>query len=166
MSTQNTKVVLSTKHVIDALDQVNVSSFLDSWGPEEVIQVYDPNTGMQGFLVIDNTALGPGKGGIRIGANVTPAEVFGLARAMTWKSLWVNDTREAPDGKLAALAKVFASDAAMKITTDAVQVYGGAGYMKENPVEKYMRDAKVMQIYEGTNQVLRILASVLECFGM
>jgi len=88
------------------------------------------------------------------------------ARTMTWKSLWINDTREVPDGKLSALAKVFASDAAMKITTDAVQVYGGAGYMKENPVEKYMRDAKVMQIYEGTNQVLRILASVLECFGM
>ena len=85
MATSKTKVVLSTKHVIEALDQVNVSSFLDSWGPEEVIQVYDPNTGMQGFLVIDNTALGPGKGGIRIGANVTPLEVFGLARAMTWK---------------------------------------------------------------------------------
>jgi len=79
------KVVLSTKHVIEALDQVNVSSFLDSWGPEEVIQVYDPNTGMQGFLVIDNTALGPGKGGIRISSTVTPLEVFGLARAMTWK---------------------------------------------------------------------------------
>jgi alkylation response protein AidB-like acyl-CoA dehydrogenase len=88
------------------------------------------------------------------------------ARAMTWKSLWINDTRETPDAKSSALAKVFASDAAMKITTDAVQVFGGAGYMKENPVEKYMRDAKVTQIYEGTNQVLRILASVLECFGM
>ena len=85
MVTSKAKVVLTTKHVIEALDQVNVSSFLDSWGPEEVIQVYDPNTGMQGFLVIDNTALGPGKGGIRIGANVTPLEVFGLARAMTWK---------------------------------------------------------------------------------
>lgn len=94
------------------------------------------------------------------------AMLIEAARAMTWKSLWMNDTREMPDGKLSALAKVFASDAAMKITTDAVQVYGGAGYMKENPVEKYMRDAKVMQIYEGTNQVLRILASVLECFGM
>jgi len=94
------------------------------------------------------------------------AMLIEAARAMTWKALWINDTREAPDGKLSALAKVFASDAAMKITTDAVQVYGGAGYMKENPVEKYMRDAKVMQIYEGTNQVLRILANVLECFGM
>jgi len=85
MTAIETKVVLSTKHVIEALDQVNVSSFLDSWGPEEVIQVYDPNTGMQGFLVIDNTALGPGKGGIRISSTVTPLEVFGLARAMTWK---------------------------------------------------------------------------------
>jgi len=85
MTAMNGKVVLSTKHVIEALDQVNTSAFLDSWGPEEVTQVYDPNTGMQGFLVIDNTALGPGKGGIRIGANVTPLEVFRLARAMTWK---------------------------------------------------------------------------------
>ena len=85
MTAIESKVVLSTKHVIEALDQVNVSSFLDSWGPEEVIQVYDPNTGMQGFLVIDNTALGPGKGGIRISSTVTPLEVFGLARAMTWK---------------------------------------------------------------------------------
>jgi len=85
MTAMECKVVLSTKHVIEALDQVNVSSFLDSWGPEEVIQVYDPNTGMQGFLVIDNTALGPGKGGIRISSTVTPLEVFGLARAMTWK---------------------------------------------------------------------------------
>ena len=85
MTAVKSKVVLSTKHVIEALDQVNVSSFLDSWGPEEVIQVYDPNTGMQGFLVIDNTALGPGKGGIRISSTVTPLEVFRLARAMTWK---------------------------------------------------------------------------------
>jgi alkylation response protein AidB-like acyl-CoA dehydrogenase len=88
------------------------------------------------------------------------------ARAMVWKSLWYNDTQPAPDPKLSALAKVFASDAAMKITTDAVQVYGGAGYMKENPVEKYMRDAKVSQIYEGTNQILRILASAMICLGM
>ncbi|GAH14283.1 unnamed protein product, partial [marine sediment metagenome] len=63
----------------------DLNNLLDSWGPEEVIQVYDPNTGMQGFLVIDNTALGPGKGGIRISSTVTPLEVFGLARAMTWK---------------------------------------------------------------------------------
>lgn len=85
MTAMDSKVVLSTRNVIQALDQVNVSSFLDSWGPEEVIQVYDQNTGMQGFLVVDNTALGPGKGGIRISSTVTPLEVFRLARAMTWK---------------------------------------------------------------------------------
>jgi butyryl-CoA dehydrogenase len=55
----------------------------------------------------------------------------------------------------AAMAKVFASDAAMRVTTDAVQVCGGAGYMKDYPIEKMMRDAKITQIYEGSNQVLR-----------
>ena len=54
-----------------------------------------------------------------------------------------------------AISKVFASDTAMKVTTDAVQVMGGYGYMKEYPVEKMMRDAKITQIYEGTNQIQR-----------
>jgi butyryl-CoA dehydrogenase len=54
-----------------------------------------------------------------------------------------------------AMAKVFASDTAMKVATDAVQICGGAGYMQEYPVEKMMRDAKITQIYEGSNQVLR-----------
>ena len=53
------------------------------------------------------------------------------------------------------MAKVFASDVAMKVTTDAVQVFGGSGYMREYPVEKMMRDAKILQIYEGTNQIQR-----------
>jgi glutamate dehydrogenase (NAD(P)+) len=69
----------------DLLEQVNVTSFLDSWGPEKVIQVYDPQNRMEGFLVIDNTARGPGKGGFRIRNGVTPIEVFRLARTMTWK---------------------------------------------------------------------------------
>jgi alkylation response protein AidB-like acyl-CoA dehydrogenase len=57
--------------------------------------------------------------------------------------------------KLSGMAKVFASDVAMKVTTDAVQVFGGYGYMREYPVEKMMRDAKILQIYEGTNQIQR-----------
>ncbi|NIM03633.1 acyl-CoA dehydrogenase [bacterium] len=57
--------------------------------------------------------------------------------------------------KEAAMCKLFASDVAMKVTTDAVQVYGGYGYMREYPMEKRMRDAKITQIYEGTNQVMR-----------
>ena len=58
-------------------------------------------------------------------------------------------------GEGAAMAKVFASDVAMKVTTDAVQILGGVGYMRDYPVEKMMRDAKIIQIYEGTNQILR-----------
>jgi butyryl-CoA dehydrogenase len=54
-----------------------------------------------------------------------------------------------------AMAKVFASDMAMKVTTDAVQICGGIGYMRDFPLEKMMRDAKITQIYEGSNQVLR-----------
>jgi alkylation response protein AidB-like acyl-CoA dehydrogenase len=59
--------------------------------------------------------------------------------------------------KLSAMAKVYAADAAMKVTTDAVQILGGCGYTKEYPVERMMRDAKATQIYEGTNQVQRIV---------
>jgi len=58
---------------------------IDEWGPEKVLQVYDPDTGMKGVLVIDNTSTGPGKGGIRFAQSVTPLEIFRLARTMTWK---------------------------------------------------------------------------------
>jgi alkylation response protein AidB-like acyl-CoA dehydrogenase len=57
------------------------------------------------------------------------------------------------------MAKLFASDAAMQITTDAVQVLGGAGYTRDFPVERMMRDAKITQIYEGTNQIQRIVVA-------
>ncbi|MFB5600508.1 MAG: Glu/Leu/Phe/Val dehydrogenase [Nitrososphaeraceae archaeon] len=57
----------------------------DEWGPEKILQVYDPDTGMKGVLVIDNTSKGPGKGGIRFAPSVTPLEIFKLARTMTWK---------------------------------------------------------------------------------
>jgi len=57
--------------------------------------------------------------------------------------------------KVSGMAKVFASDVAMKVTIDAVQVFGGYGYMRDYPVEKMMRDAKILQIYEGTNQIQR-----------
>jgi acyl-CoA dehydrogenase len=58
---------------------------------------------------------------------------------------------------LSAYAKVFGADHAMKITIDAVQIFGGYGYMKEYPVEKLMRDAKLLQIYEGTSQIQRVV---------
>ena len=64
---------------------VKIDAFADEWGPEKILQVYDPKTGMNGILVIDNTTLGPGKGGIRIMPTVTIEEVYRLARTMTWK---------------------------------------------------------------------------------
>ena len=64
---------------------VKIDAFADEWGPEKILQVYDPKTGMKGVLVIDNTTLGPGKGGIRMMPTVTTGEVFRLARTMTWK---------------------------------------------------------------------------------
>jgi alkylation response protein AidB-like acyl-CoA dehydrogenase len=60
---------------------------------------------------------------------------------------------------MASMAKCFASDMAMKVTTDVVQIFGGAGYMKDVGVERYMRDAKINQIFEGTNQIQRIVIS-------
>ena len=59
--------------------------------------------------------------------------------------------------KLAAMCKVFATDTAMRVTTDAVQLFGGYGYCQDYPIEKYMRDAKITQIYEGTNQIQRVV---------
>jgi alkylation response protein AidB-like acyl-CoA dehydrogenase len=67
-----------------------------------------------------------------------------------------------PHGELSsigAMAKCFASDVAMQVATDAVQLLGGYGYSREFPVERFMRDAKITQIYEGTNQVQRIVIS-------
>ena len=64
----------------------------------------------------------------------------------------------APDiTKFAAMAKLFASDAAMRVTTDAVQIFGGYGYIQDYAVERMMRDAKITQIYEGTNQIQRVV---------
>ena len=86
------------------------------------------------------------------------------ARAMVYRAAKIVDSGEKNIAKLSAIAKTFASDAAMKVTTDAVQILGGYGYMREYPVEKLMRDAKITQIYEGTNQIQRavIAASLIK----
>ncbi|MGE5636155.1 MAG: acyl-CoA dehydrogenase family protein [Nocardioidaceae bacterium] len=78
------------------------------------------------------------------------------ARLLVWKSCAALDRGE-PDSLVTSHAKRFAGDAAMEVTTDAVQVFGGYGFIKEYPVEKLMRDAKIMQIYEGTSQVQRLV---------
>lgn len=80
------------------------------------------------------------------------------ARLLTWRSAWMLD-QGLPVNKEASMAKRFAADTAMKVTTDAVQILGGVGYMRDYPVEKWMRDAKIMQIYEGTSQVQRVVIS-------
>jgi len=77
------------------------------------------------------------------------------ARALVYAVARTVDSGAKDFSKESAMAKVFASDVAMRVTTDAVQIFGGVGYMRDYPVEKMMRDAKIMQIYEGTNQVLR-----------
>ena len=84
------------------------------------------------------------------------------ARALVMATARIIDAGYKKYSKESAMCKVFASDTAMKVTTDAVQILGGYGYMKEYPVEKMMRDAKITQIYEGTNQIQRsIIASNL-----
>jgi alkylation response protein AidB-like acyl-CoA dehydrogenase len=77
------------------------------------------------------------------------------ARALVYAVARLVDSGAKDVSKESAMSKVFATDVAMKVTVDAVQVMGGSGYMKEYPVEKMMRDAKILQIYEGTNQIQR-----------
>jgi butyryl-CoA dehydrogenase len=77
------------------------------------------------------------------------------ARALVYHAARVIDSGEKNVTRLSSMSKLFASDMAMKVTVDAVQILGGYGFMKEYPVEKMMRDAKITQIYEGTNQIMR-----------
>ena len=84
------------------------------------------------------------------------------ARSLIYNTARMIDAGAKSFSRESAMCKAFASDTAMKVTTDAVQVLGGYGYMKEYPVEKMMRDAKITQIYEGTNQIQRsVIASSL-----
>jgi alkylation response protein AidB-like acyl-CoA dehydrogenase len=84
------------------------------------------------------------------------------ARALIYQAARHIDSGAKNISKASAMCKVFAADTAMKVTTDAVQIFGGYGYMKEYPVEKMMRDAKITQIYEGTNQIQReVIATAL-----
>lgn len=78
------------------------------------------------------------------------------ARLMTYRAAY-HKSHHLPYSKEAAMAKMFASDVAMEVTTDAVQIFGGYGYSREYPVERMMRDAKITQIYEGTNQAQRMV---------
>ncbi|MEI2310506.1 acyl-CoA dehydrogenase AcdA [Bacillus nitratireducens] len=80
------------------------------------------------------------------------------ARLLTYQAAWL-ESEGLPYGKESAMSKVFAGDTAMKVTTEGVQVFGGYGYTKDYPVERYMRDAKITQIYEGTQEIQRLVIS-------
>ncbi|MCD4695879.1 MAG: acyl-CoA dehydrogenase family protein [Bacteroidales bacterium] len=81
------------------------------------------------------------------------------ARVLTWYAAWAYDHDKKKLNKLSAMSKLYASDIGMEVTTDAVQAMGGDGYSRDFMVEKMMRDAKLCQIYEGTNQVQRLVIS-------
>lgn len=78
------------------------------------------------------------------------------ARLLTYQAAWL-ESEGLPYGKASAMAKLYAGDIAMQVTTEAVQVFGGYGYTREYPVERFMRDAKITQIYEGTNEIQRVV---------
>ncbi|PLR67826.1 MULTISPECIES: acyl-CoA dehydrogenase [Bacillaceae] len=80
------------------------------------------------------------------------------SRLLTYQAAWL-ESEGLPYGKESAMSKLFAGDTAMKVTTEAVQVFGGYGYTKDYPVERYMRDAKITQIYEGTQEIQRLVIS-------
>jgi len=80
------------------------------------------------------------------------------ARLLVWKAAWLIDEGK-PHGLESAMAKCFGSDVAMKTSLEALQIFGGYGYMKDYPMEKLVRDAKLLQIYEGTNEIQRLVIS-------
>ena len=84
------------------------------------------------------------------------ATAIDAARLLVWRAAALKDAG-APFGAEAAMAKLFASEMAMRVTTDAIQVHGGYGYIKEYQVERYFRDAKITQIYEGTSQIQKLV---------
>jgi alkylation response protein AidB-like acyl-CoA dehydrogenase len=80
------------------------------------------------------------------------------ARLLMLRAAFLRD-RNIPCARESSMAKLFAGDTAMQVTTDAVQIFGGYGYIEEYPVERHMRDAKITQIYEGTQQVQRLVVA-------
>ena len=86
------------------------------------------------------------------------ATEINAARHLVWHAAWLID-KGMKASKEAAMAKAYASDVAMRVTVEALQIFGGYGYMKDFPMEKLMRDAKLLQIYEGTNEIQRLVIS-------
>ncbi len=117
-----------------------------------------------------DTALSWAKNRIQFGKPITANQAMAFlmadmsleieaSRNIVWRAAWAYDTKQKNYSLLSAMSKLHATDMAMRVTTDAVQAMGGDGYSKEFPVEKMMRDAKLSQIYEGTNQIQRVVIS-------
>ncbi|PLX13041.1 MAG: acyl-CoA dehydrogenase, partial [Marinilabiliales bacterium] len=86
------------------------------------------------------------------------ATAIETARLVVHKAAWLKDNNQ-PYGTISAMAKLYATDVAMKVTTEAVQIHGGYGYVKEYHVERLMREAKLTQIYEGTSEIQKLVIS-------
>ena len=97
---------------------------------------------------------------VRAGIQAVSKGQFEAARALAWKAARYSDTNLASDLKLTLATKVMCSDSAVKVADEAVQVFGGIGYTKECLVEKLYRDAKITQIYEGTNEIQRAVIAL------
>ena len=104
----------------------------------------------RGFDVPDFLAAGPRD-------ILVPEDAAEAARELLYKACAMADRDDPRLGMYSSMAKLFASDTAMEVTTEAVQVLGGYGYVNEYPVERMMRDAKITQIYEGTNEIQRVV---------
>lgn len=127
----------------------------DEFGPEKILEVYNPRVGMRGFVVIDNTALGPGKGGIRMTPTVTPVEVYRLARAMTWK----NALAELPFG--GAKSGIIADDKQIspkekeeiiKAFAEALKVVSPDQYVAAPDMNMGEREMKIYVEANGSNK--------------
>ncbi|MFQ5721828.1 MAG: acyl-CoA dehydrogenase family protein, partial [Candidatus Aminicenantales bacterium] len=86
------------------------------------------------------------------------ATEINAARHLVWHAAWLTDQGK-PCNRESAMAKLYGSNVAMKVTTEALQIFGGYGYMKDYPMEKLFRDAKLLQIYEGTNEIQLLVIS-------
>jgi len=115
----------------------------------------------EGARVDADRLLGAEGDGLRIAFSALDSGRLGIAAVATGIAAYLDAARRKdagrPYSREASIAKLTATDAAMKVTTDAVQVLGGVGYTREFPVERYMREAKITQIFEGTNQIQRLV---------
>ena len=143
------------KHAMQTLDYarpgVAAQAMGLAQGALELSMVYAQKRNQFGVPISSHQAIG-----FMLADMATKVEA---ARLMVLEAARLVDAKAEGITKLAAMCKLYATDVAMEVTTNAVQIFGGYGYMKDYPIEKYMRDAKITQIYEGTNQIQRMVVA-------